>query len=228
MKAETILIVEDDQDISGILALYVKNDGYKAIQAMTLHDAMEAVKEHEPDLILLDVNLPDGNGFDFAKEVRKIAETIIIFITVKDSIDDKLEGFDSGADDYLTKPFIPKEVIARIRANLKRRQQSKPSVIEIGDITINVQEAMVYKAGEIVNLFTKEKQLLFYLVERANMVISTEQLIDNIWGYDDVVDIKTVSVHISTLRKKIENNPSKPEIIQTIRGFGYKFVLHDK
>lgn len=228
MTAETILIVEDDQDISGVLALYVENAGYNIIQAMTLHDAKEAVKEHNPDLLLLDVNLPDGNGFDFAKEIRNVTEAIIIFITVNNSIDDKLEGFEAGADDYLTKPFIPKEVIARIRANLKRRQQLKPRIIEIGDVTINVNEATVYKAGEIVNLFTKEKQLLFYLVNQANTVISTEQLINNIWGYDDVVDIKTVSVHMSTLRKKIENNPSKPEMIQTIRGFGYKFVLDEK
>lgn len=225
MTAETILIVEDDGDIAGVLTLYVESAGYNVIQATTLKDAMQAIKEHKPDLLLLDVNLPDGNGFDFAVQIRERTEAIIIFITVNNNIDDKLAGFDAGADDYLTKPFIPKEVVARIRANLKRRQQLKPNIIEIGDVTINIKEASVYKGGEIVNLFTKEKQLLFYLVERANTVISTEQLIDNIWGYDEVVDIKTVSVHISTLRKKIENNPSKPEMIQTIRGFGYKFVL---
>lgn len=125
----------------------------------------------------------------------------------------------------MTKPFIPKELLARIQANLKRRNPSKKSnIVHIDNLSIHLDEKNVYKDGQLLNLFTKEKLLLFFLIEHANQVISVDQLIDHVWGYDGVTDLKTVSVHISTLRRKIEDIPSKPKWIQTVRGFGYQFV----
>lgn len=227
MHAATILIVEDDTDILEVLSLYVSSAGYRIFTASSIQSAWELHQQHQPDLILLDVNLPDGNGFDFAKKIRTNADPVIIFLTVHNALEDKLQGFDVGADDYITKPFIPKEVIVRIQAHLKRKvPQPKSKILSIGNLTINDDEKNIYKNGELINLFTKEKKLLFYLVENANKVISTEQLVDHIWGFDGVPDLKTVSVHISTLRKKIEDNPSKPKFIQTIRGYGYKFVIN--
>lgn len=226
MSQATVLIVEDDADISEILSLYVSNAGYRVIVASTIESAWKLVQDALPDLILLDVNLPDGSGFDFGQKIRKISEAVIIYLTAYNSIDDKLQGFASGADDYITKPFIPKEVVVRIQAHLKRKlPQAKNKILHIGPLTLNFDEKNIYKDGELINLFTKEKKLLFYLVENSNKVISTEQLVNHIWGYDGIPDLKTVSVHISTLRRKIEENPSKPKYIQTVRGYGYKFAM---
>lgn len=225
MSDATIMIVEDDSDILEILTLYVSNAGYQVLTASTIADAWELLQQTQPDLLLLDVNLPDGTGFDLAKKIRTISEVVIIFLTVHNTIDAKLQGFSSGADDYITKPFIPKEVIARIQAHLKRKlPQTKSKILHIDPLTIYFDEKNIYKSGKLINLYAKEKKLLFFLVENANKVISTEQIVDHIWGFDGVPDLKTVSVHISTLRRKIEDNPSKPQFIQTVRGFGYKFV----
>ena len=222
----TILIVEDDSDILEVLSLYVENAGYDTLQATTVATAWQLLIDKQPDLILLDVNLPDDNGFNLAKRIRNVSEAIIMFITANTSIDDKLAGFTLGGDDYITKPFMPKEVIARINAHLTRKpSQTKKNIRHIGSLSIHDDEKNVYKNGQFVDLFAKEKLLLFYLIENAPKVVSQEQIIKHVWGYDDVTDMKTVSVHMSTLRKKIEDDPSKPQFIQTIRGFGYRFHI---
>lgn len=225
MANEKILIVEDDIDIMEVLSFSISSAGFTAIKATTISEGWNNCQKHQPDLILLDVNLPDGNGFELAKKIRTISDAILIFVTVNSLIDHKLEGFDVGADDYITKPFIPKELIARIQAHMKRRTPpQKENILHIDNLTINFDTKNIYKDGALLNLFTKEKQLLFYLVENANSVLSIEQLINHVWGYDGVADSKTLSVHISTLRRKIENTPSKPLRIQTVRGFGYTFI----
>ncbi|KOS68156.1 transcriptional regulator [Lysinibacillus contaminans] len=225
MTNEKILIVEDDVDIMEVLFLSIKSAGYEVIQASTISKGWEAVQTQHPDMILLDVNLPDGNGFELAGKIREISDAVIIFLTVNSLIEHKLEGFDVGADDYITKPFIPKELIARIQAHLKRKIPSqKENILHTGNLSIHYDQLDIYKNGELLNLFTKEKKLLLYLIENANIVLSVDQLINQVWGYDGVADSKTLSVHISTLRRKIEDTPAKPQQIQTIRGFGYKFV----
>lgn len=222
----TVAIIEDDLDIMEVLSIYIQNEGYRTLKASSLTEARSILQTEKPDVFVLDVNLPDGTGFELAKEIRNEHDAILIFLTVNDSIEHKLAGFDVGADDYMTKPFIPKELIARIHANLKRRQISNKSNILIFDeLTIDLDQKEVYKNGQLIELFTKEKQLLFYLVENPNQVISFETLLDYIWGYEGVVDQKTLSVHISTLRRKIEDVPNKPKWIQTVRGFGYKFSV---
>lgn len=225
MTNERILIVEDDIDIMEVLFLSLASAGYEIVKASTISQGWQAVQTHQPDLILLDVNLPDGNGFELAGKIRKISDAVIIFVTVNSLIEHKLEGFDVGADDYITKPFIPKELLARIQAHLKRKVPApKENILHIDNLTIDYDQMNIYKNGELLNLFTKEKQLLLYLIEHTNKVLSVNQLINHIWGYDGVADSKTLSVHISTLRRKIEDTPAKPQRIQTIRGFGYKFV----
>lgn len=222
MGHEKVVIVEDDVDIMEVLSLYIENAGYDTYKAWTIADGQALIESKHPDVIVLDVNLPDGNGFELARIIRQQSDAVLIFLTANDLLEHKLEGFDVGADDYVTKPFIPKELIARIQAHLKRHPKSSNTLV-FDELTIHLDEKEVYKNGELINLYTKEKQLLFYLVEHINKVLSFEQLIDYVWGYDGVVDAKTLSVHMSTLRRKIEDIPSQPKWIHTIRGFGYKF-----
>ncbi|WP_341299565.1 response regulator transcription factor [Lysinibacillus sp. FSL H8-0500] len=222
---EKILIVEDDIDIMEVLSLTVGKANYTVLKATSIAQGWHLAITEQPDLILLDVNLPDGTGFELAKKVRDQSDAIIIFVTVNHFIDQKLEGFEVGADDYITKPFIPKELLARVQANLKRKSLSRKSnIIHIDNLSIHLDEKNVYKDGKLLSLFTKEKLLLFFLIEHVNQVVTIEQLINHVWGYDGVADSKTLSVHISTLRRKIENTPAKPKYIQTVRGFGYQFV----
>ncbi|MFJ7368137.1 response regulator transcription factor [Lysinibacillus sp. NPDC098008] len=229
MRNEKILIVEDDIDIMEVLSLTIAKAHYTVLKAISIAQGWHMAMTEQPDLILLDVNLPDGTGFELAKKIRAQSDVIIIFVTVNHFIDQKLEGFEVGADDYITKPFIPKELLARVQANLKRKAGPKKSnIIHIDNLAIHYDEKNVYKDGVLLNLFTKEKLLLFYLIEHANQVISVDQLIDHVWGRDGVADSKTVSVHISTLRRKIEDTPAKPKWIQTMRGFGYQFVHKKK
>lgn len=224
MEREKIVIVEDDLDILEVLTLYIENAGYQLWQATTMSDGKNAIFQHNPDVIILDINLPDGSGFELAETIRQQSNAILIFLTANDTLEHKLEGFDVGADDYITKPFIPKELLARIQAHLKRHQKSS-NILQAGELVLNFDKKEVYKNGELITLFTKEKQLLFYLAENANRVLSFDQLLDHVWGYDGVVDSKTLSVHMSTLRRKVEDIPSQPKWIHTIRGFGYKFTL---
>lgn len=226
MEPYRVVVMEDDEDILEILSLYIQNEGYDLQSASTIAEAEVLIDTFHPDLLIFDVNLPDGNGFELAKKIRTKTDAILIFLTVNESLDHKLEGFDVGADDYVTKPFIPKELIARMNAHMKRRHSfASDQILTFDELTIHMDEKQVYKRGDLIPLFTKEKQLLFYLVENRNQVLTFEQIIDHIWGIDGIVDLKTLSVHISTLRRKIEDNPKKPRWIMTMRGFGYKFQV---
>lgn len=221
----TILIIEDDEDILEVLSLYVQNAGYNIVKARSMSEGKEKFSAHSIDLMLIDINLPDGSGMELAKYIRKQSEVLMFFVSANDTVEDRLTGFDVGADDYITKPFIAKEVIARINAHMNRKKGVNKQQLQLDDMLIDFEEKNVYINGVQVHLFTKEKQILFYLVENSNQVLSVEQIIDQVWGYDEIVDIKAVTVHISMLRKKIETNPAKPKYIQTVRGFGYKFEV---
>ncbi|MEG0383325.1 response regulator transcription factor [Solibacillus cecembensis] len=223
MEESTILIIEDDADILEVLSLYVQNAGYHTLKATTIEEGWKLITTEAIDLMLVDINLPDGNGVDLVKRIREQSEAIIFFVTANDTIEDKLQGFDVGAADYITKPFIPKEVIARIKAHLNRKNGQRKNQYTLNDIVIDFEEKSVHKAGEKLHLYTKERQILFYLVEHRNQVLSVDQIINNVWGFEEIVDLKAVAVHISMLRKKIEKNSAKPKIIQTVRGFGYTF-----
>ena len=196
-------------------------------------EALAGIIENKPDIVLLDILLPGINGFTICQQLReKKVMTPVIFVSAKREQRDKIRGLEIGADDYMTKPFDPAELMARVKANLRRSNQSNQEaemedtskqMIMIGDLHIDTELYHVTVGGKPIHLSTKEMQLLILLASNPNRVYSTEQLYDLIWGEGHYGDLKTVSVHISTLRKKIEKYPAKPEYIITIRGFGYKF-----
>ena len=231
MNATTILIVEDESFIIDILRLYLEKEGYTVYSSFNAADGLRLIEKIPPDIVLLDINLPDGNGFELARRYREISDGILIFITGENTKSTIIEGFEIGCDDYITKPFDSPEVIARIKAIIRRTAAftSKSShVVNLGDLTINLSDKSIYKNGVEVELTPKERMLLFYLVEHPNQVFSAELLFDLIWGIDSEANLKTVSVHLSTLRSKIEDDPKNPEYVRTIRGFGYKFSTQAK
>lgn len=223
MGSTIILIVEDDRYIIEILRLYLEQEGFSVYSTTSAAKGLQLMEEVSPDVLLLDLKLPDQDGFALARRYRALSNGILIFITGEKTRNTIIQGFEIGCDDYITKPFDPPEVIARIKANLRRANIHSINLLTAGELTINFSDKSVLKKGEPVELFTKEKLLLFYLAQHPNQIFSAEQLFELIWGIDSDADLKTVLVYLSTLRKKIEDDPKKPQYIQTVRGFGYKF-----
>lgn len=223
MRSINILIVEDDCSIIEILRLYLMRYGFTVHSSLNAEDGLRQIEDVIPDIVLLDLNLPDKSGFELARRYRTLSDGILIFITGEKTKSTILHGFEIGCDDYITKPFDPPEVIARIKANLRRTGRSTSNQLTLGDLTINFSDKSIHKNRVQVDLFAKEKLLLFHLAQHPNQVFSAEQLYDLLWGMNSDADLKTVLVHLSTLRKKIEDDPKNPQYIQTVRGFGYKF-----
>jgi DNA-binding response OmpR family regulator len=236
---ERILIVDDELGIIEMITLLLKKEGFSHIKsALDGYSALEMIKKENIDLIILDVMLPDINGFDLCMEIRKSTQTPIIFLTSKKTDFDLLRGFGTGGDDYITKPFNSLELIARVQAQLRRHRMymntNSPnkikSLIDEEDIkeyvhfSINKKEAQVYKNGEVIDLTAKEYQLLLFFSNNPHQIFSTAQLYDKVWGNPYFLDDKTVAMYISKIRKKIEPDPKKPLYILTIRGLGYKFT----
>lgn len=229
MKPDKILIVEDDPDIQHLLQIYLE----KEFEVVFTGDGLEAFDiflKEVPDIVILDIMLPNLDGLEVCKQIRNVNDDVpIMFLSSRSEFDDRISGLEIGADDYIVKPFDPREVVARIHAQMRktkvinRRITENQHVKKIGELEIDLDNFSVYLYGESLKLFTKEKQLLFFLIKYPNQVFSIEQLYDQIWGEDKFGDYQTVKVHISNLRKKIEENPAKPVFIQTVRGFGYKF-----
>ncbi|VEF46240.1 winged helix family two component transcriptional regulator [Bacillus freudenreichii] len=225
MDTIKILIIEDEQSLIEILRLYLEKDGYTVYSSISASEGLRLIDETQPDILLLDINLPDHSGFHVARKFREKSDGILIFISGEKSKSTVLEGFEIGCDDFIIKPFDPVELLARIKANIRRSGLSTPDVLKLGNLTINLANKTVRKNNEEVDLFTKEKMLLFHLAQNPNQIFSAEQLYDSIWGMESNADLKTVQVNLSTLRKKIEDNPKKPKYIQTERGFGYKLSI---
>lgn len=218
-----ILIVEDETIITEVLRLYLEKEGYTVYATCNGADGLRLIDEAAPDIVLLDIHLPDQNGLELARKFRKRSNGILIFISGERTQSTIMEGFEIGCDDYITKPFDPPEVVARIKANIRRSGLEASNVITLGDLTVNFTDKSVFKKGEKLDLFTKERMLLFHFVRHPNQIFSAEQLFDLIWGIDSEAHLKTVHVYVSTLRKKIEDDPRHPQYLQTVRGFGYKF-----
>ncbi|WP_404451739.1 response regulator transcription factor [Virgibacillus necropolis] len=229
MRNEKILIVEDDAEIRHLIQLYLEKE-YQVIMKDNGKKALEAFKLDSPDLILLDILLPGKDGLKVCREIRTFnVDVPIIFLSSRREYEDRIFGLEAGADDYITKPFDPGEILARVRAHLRRKEiaarrfDANQTIRRFGDLEINMDNYTVHRSGEPIQLYTKEMQLLLFLVKNSNQVFSIDQLYDQIWGEDKLGDYKTVKVHISNLRRKIEKLPENPSFIQTIRGFGYKF-----
>ena len=228
MYKQTIAIVEDEVLIAEIVRNYLKKEGYEVVIFNSAEEAWEKLRYIQPSLLLCDVNLPGETGFQFAEQYRKLyPDSIIIFLTGNCTIEEKLTGFRAGADDYITKPFIVEELLARVKAHLRKSKLLTEEQLIIGDLKIDIQNKLVYRKDEPVELFVKEKKLLFFLASNYGRVYSPDSLLENVWGFDSESDLKTIIVHISNLRKKLEDNPKNPKYIKTIRGFGYKLYYEE-
>jgi two-component system response regulator VicR len=224
-----ILVVDDEKPIADILQFNLKKEGYEVYCAYDGNEAIKMVEELQPDLILLDIMLPLRDGMEVCREVRKKYEMPIIMLTAKDSEIDKVLGLELGADDYVTKPFSTRELIARVKANLRRHQQFtsiqdaeiETNEIEIGSLVIHPDAYVVSKRGETIELTHREFELLYYLAKHIGQVMTREHLLQTVWGYDYYGDVRTVDVTVRRLREKIEDSPSHPTWIVTRRGVGY-------
>ncbi|GLI08440.1 DNA-binding response regulator [Paenibacillus tyrfis] len=229
-----ILIVDDDEEIRGLIALYLQNHGFRVLMAEEGGQIVELLLREKPDLIILDIVLPDTDGVQLCRRIREHSDIPILFLSCKREADDIIAGLDTGGDDYMTKPFDPLVLVARVKANLRRRTASpqqtreKAALLRFGEVEANLHNYEVRVGGEPVDLFAKERQLLFFLLKHPNQVFSAAQLHDQVWGWDSFSDERTVMVHISNLRRKLERDPSAPRHIRTVRGFGYQFFLDGK
>ncbi|MDQ0428942.1 two-component system alkaline phosphatase synthesis response regulator PhoP [Planomicrobium stackebrandtii] len=230
MNAATVLIVEDDEGIRELMRLFLLKKGYGVLQAEDGLRALALLEKEKPDIILLDVEMPGMNGLEVCEKIRLKTTLPILFVSYRKELVYKIQGLEAGGDDYITKPFDFNELEARIRAILRRNgwksgEQDQLNILKYDDLHIHVDACELYVAGVPVKLYHKEFQLLLLLAQTPNRVWTAEQLYDQIWGYYSEGDVGTVKVHISNLRRKIEKDPANPQFIQTVRGFGYKFIL---
>lgn len=227
MIQQTILVVDDEEHILELIKFNLKKNGYYVITATNGIDALKAVKEHIPQLVLLDLMLPGMDGYEVCKEIRKeslLCNIPIIMITAKGEEVDKILGLELGADDYITKPFSVRELLARVKALLRRAVMSyEDKSISFGEIYVNFDKHEVTKNQEKIELTLKEFELFEMLCKNKGRVITREVLLEKIWGYEYVGETRTVDVHIRHLRQKIEEDDKKPKYIQTVRGIGYRF-----
>ncbi|MDP5276053.1 response regulator YycF [Chengkuizengella axinellae] len=222
-----ILVVDDEQPIADILKFNLEKEGYQVICAFDGNAAVKMAYEENPDLVLLDLMLPGKDGMDVCREIRMKLNTPIIMLTAKDTELDKVLGLELGADDYVTKPFSTRELLARVKAHLRRQSKSvnqesnQKQGLKINDLFIDTEMYVVYKDSSPLDLTHREFELIHYLAKNKGKVMTREHLLQAVWGYEYLGEVRTVDVTIRRLREKIEDDPSKPEYIITRRGLGY-------
>lgn len=218
-----ILVVDDDPAIAEMLTIVLQGEGFRTVVVGDGVEAVKAAEEHNPDLILLDVMLPGMNGIDVCKAIRESSTVPIVMLTARTDTVDVVLGLESGADDYVHKPFKPKELVARVRTRLRRTpEEAHAETIEVADLKIDVPGHQVIRDGQEIALTPIEFDLLVTLASRPRQVFSREELLEQVWGYRKSSDTRLVNVHIQRLRSKVERDPDDPKIIQTVRGIGYK------
>ncbi len=225
---QTILIVEDEKPISDILKFNLQKEGFNTICSYDGKEALEKALEEEIDLILLDVMLPSLDGFQVCRQIREKSNVPIIMLTAKEEEVDKVLGLELGADDYITKPFGMRELIARVKANIRRvgidsENNSNSNTIKLLDLEIDLEKFSVRKQGKSIELTLREFELLKFMANNPDKIFSREELLKDVWGYDYYGDIRTVDVTVRRLREKIEDDPSNAKYILTKRGLGYYF-----
>lgn len=224
-----ILIVEDESSFSEALSFLLKKEGFEVNVAEDGRTALEIFQNFNPDLILLDLMIPEISGVEVCKTIRQTSQVPIIMITAKDTEIDKVVGLEIGADDYVTKPYSSRELLARIKAVLRRKSSDEPSenlgLLEYSNIKMDIDKHLVFVNGISISLPLKEFELLEFLLRNSGRVLTRTQLIDRVWGSDYFGDTKTLDVHIKRLRAKLEDDPGNPKLIHTIRGLGYKLEL---
>ena len=226
----TLLFIEDDEAIRTALQLVLEDEGYEVVVAGDGETGIKKFGQINPDLVLLDLRLPDISGFEVCRAIRRTSITPVIMVTAQTDTSDLVNGFDAGADDYVTKPVVPKELAARIRAALRRTQTSEPSpsnaksLNKIGDVEIDRNMSIVRKNGLEVALTKTEYRLLVEFADHPGMVLSRDQLLERVWGYEYLGDSRLVDAHVRRLRVKVEAQPDEPTMIVTVRGMGYRLL----
>lgn len=227
IENKKIMIVDDEAGIREITKKYLRQVGYPVVAMKSGEEALEHLHSANPDLILLDIEMPGIDGFTVCRKIRKSLTVPIIFLTVRRGILDKVKCFELGGDDYVTKPFDFEELEARIQANLRRYYtypQTQSNILKYGKLEIHLHSYECYLNDKLIDLSAKEMELLIHLARHPNQVWSQEQLFDRVWGLDAAGNIDTVRVHISYLRRKLEIDNTNPQIIKTVHGFGYMFI----
>ncbi len=227
MARRRILLVEDEDSISEPLATALEREGFQAVVAPTANGGLEAFRTRSPDLILLDVMLPDGDGREVLREIRSASRVPVIMLTARGDEMDRVIGLELGADDYVAKPFSAAELVARIRAVLRRVAAPAPtsgSILRVGEVEMNLDTRTVTKGGASVQLALKEFELLRMLMEQAGRVVTRTDLMDEVWDPNWYGPTKTLDVHVSSLRKKLAEDPVNPTYIHTVRGVGFRFA----
>lgn len=227
MNKIRILVVDDDPNISGLVEMYLKKEGFDVTTVYNGPDALTAFKETPPSLILLDIMLPGMDGWQVCREIRKVSNIPVIMLTAKDETFDKVLGLELGADDYVVKPFEPKELVARIKAVIRRYQNTETPAKELvfPGLNINMTSYVVTYNGQKLDMPPKELELLYYLASHAGQVFTRDQLLEQVWGYDYPGESRTVDVHIKRIREKLPNSEEYGWSIKTVWSVGYKFTV---
>jgi DNA-binding response OmpR family regulator len=219
MDRGTVLVVDDEPNIADLIELYLDREGFRVVKVATGEGGVRAVAEHRPRLVVLDVGLPDIDGLEVCRRLRQTSTIPVIFLTARDGEVDRVLGLELGADDYVTKPFSPPELVARVKAVLRRTDQvGGAEIVQAGTATIDLGRREVRVRGEAVAFTTKEFELLQFLAERPGLALSRQQILDGVWGYDWYGDARTVDVHVAQVRKKLDGAVR----IDTVRGVGYR------
>jgi two-component system KDP operon response regulator KdpE len=228
LKNRRILVVDDEERMVRFIRLNLEHDGFRVTEAYRGSEAVNKLRSAMPDLVLLDVMMPDMDGFEALRIIREISNVPVIMLTAKGEEDDRVRGLELGADDYVTKPFSPRELVSRVRAVLRRTETAGASthgLIEVDDrLKLDFDRHEVWVEGKLVNLRPTEYRLLYHLVQNAGWVLSHDQLLANVWGYEYRDEPHYVRLYINYLRKKLEKDPANPKYILTERGVGYRFV----
>jgi two-component system, OmpR family, response regulator MtrA len=217
-----VLVVDDDAALAEMLTIVLRNEGFEPRVCPTGDQALPVFREFRPDLVLLDLMLPGKDGIDVCRDIRAESGVPIVMLTAKSDTVDVVVGLESGADDYVVKPFKPKELIARIRARVRRHEDGAPETLTVGDLSIDVAGHQVTRDGKGIPLTPLEFDLLVCLARKPWQVFSREVLLEQVWGYRHAADTRLVNVHVQRLRSKVEHDPENPEIVLTVRGVGYK------
>lgn len=227
MQDKHILIIDDDEDLSFIICEMLESYGYQTSCAVDSEQAFSMLENNTYHLILLDINLPDGTGFDLCKELRNVSTVPVIFASARTSENDRIKGLDIGGDDYLPKPYSMKELLSRVNALMRRTYgfNEQEKIVNFGNVSINLTSRCVKKDGEIVALSLREFDLLAYLCEHPKVALSKDKLISEVWGAFSMVEPSTLTVHIRWLREKLEDNPANPDFIKTVYKVGYMLEI---
>lgn len=217
-----ILVVDDDVALAEMISIVLRGEGYTPVQAFDGAQALAAIEASQPDLVLLDVMLPGLDGIEVCSRIRETSGVPIIMLTAKGDTTDVVRGLESGADDYVVKPFNPKELVARIKTRLRPSTGGSQSVISVGDVTIDVPAHEVRRGTTVISLTPLEFDLLLALALKPQQVFTREMLLEQVWGYHYKADTRLVNVHVQRLRAKVELDPDNPVIVQTVRGIGYR------